>query len=70
MVRYTIHCARCGVLIASRARHVGPVEISVMEHHLLTCQPLDTVAGHDDLLKRFRITPVEADGSEPHAPPP
>ena len=68
MVRFSLHGARCGVLVASRARHVGPLEISVMEHHLLTCRPLDTIDDHEALLKRFRITAVEEPAAG-HAPP-
>jgi hypothetical protein len=70
MLRFTVHCTRCGVLICSRARHVGPLEIDIMEHHLLTCRPLDTIEDHDDLLRRFRITVVEAPAAEVPAPAP
>ena len=54
--RYTATCVHCARVVFRSARRVGDVQLTMIEHHLLVCRPLATVARAADLLGHCKVT--------------
>lgn len=58
--RYTAKCVHCARTVFRAARHIGDLQLRMVEHHILVCRPLASFERASDLLSHFNIADTAA----------
>lgn len=54
--RYTASCRYCARIVFRSARHLGEVQLIMIESHLLVCRPLARIESPADLFDHCRVS--------------
>lgn len=57
--RYTVSCRHCGRVVFRNAHHISPLQLEMMESHVLICRPLAALAQITDLFTHCRIAQTQ-----------